>query len=122
MTNDVGTLKPGLQSVAQSSPTARSGRVEQGGSANANPDALRKSERAAQEDEPLENVVSNLNQLVRDLHRELQFSVDEDSGDTVIKVIDSKTDEVLRQIPSEEVMRLRQRLEEAAGVIFQDSA
>ena len=83
---------------------------------------MRKTERAAQEEEPLEDVVSNLNQLVRDLHRELQFSVDEDSGDTVIKVIDSKTDEVLRQIPSEEVMRLRQRLEEAAGVIFQDSA
>lgn len=122
MTNDVGTLKPALPSVAQSSPTARAGRVEQEVQANANPDALRKTERAAQEEEPLEDVVSNLNQLVRDLHRELQFSVDEDSGDTVIKVIDSKTDEVLRQIPSEEVMRLRQRLEEAAGVIFQDSA
>ena len=122
MTNDVGTLKPALPPVAQSSPAARAGRVEQEVPANANPDSMHKSERAAQEEEPLENVVSNLNQLVRDLHRELQFSVDEDSGDTVIKVIDSKTDEVLRQIPSEGVMRLRQRLEEAAGVIFQDSA
>ncbi len=122
MTNDVGTLKPVLPPVAQSSSSARAGRVETEVPANANPDASRKAERAEQEQEPLENVVSNLNQLVRDLHRELQFSVDEDSGDTVIKVIDSKTDEVLRQIPSEEVMRLRQRLEEAAGVIFQDSA
>ncbi len=122
MTNDVGTLKPALPSAAQTGPTARAGRVEQNVQANANPDGLRKTERTEQEEEPLENVVSNLNQLVRDLHRELQFSVDEDSGDTVIKVIDSKTDEVLRQIPSEEVMRLRQRLEEAAGVIFQDSA
>ena len=122
MTNDVGTLKPALPSVAQSSPTARAGRVEQGVPANANPDGLRKAGGSEQEQEPLENVVSNLNQLVRDLHRELQFSVDDESGDTVVKVIDSKTDEVLRQIPSEEVMRLRQRLEEAAGVIFQDSA
>ena len=119
MTNDVGTLKPVLTPVAQSSPTASAGRVEQEVAANANPNAQRKAE---QEKEPLENVVSNLNQLVRDLHRELRFSVDDASGDTVIKVIDSKTDEVLRQIPSEEVMRLRQRLEEAAGVIFQDSA
>ena len=122
MTNDVGTLKPVLPPVAQSSRTAPAGRVEQQVPANANPAALRKAEQAEQQQEPLENVVSNLNHLVRDLHRELQFSVDEDSGDTVIKVIDSKTDEVLRQIPSEEVMRLRQRLEEAAGVIFQDSA
>ena len=120
MSNDVGTLKSVLSPAAQSSPAAPAGRVGQELQANGNPDALRKAEPAEQE--PLENVVSNLNQLVRDLHRELQFSVDEDSGDTVIKVIDSKTDEVLRQIPSEEVMRLRQRLEEAAGVIFQDSA
>jgi flagellar protein FlaG len=67
-------------------------------------------------------MVSNLNQLVRELHRELRFSVDKESGDTVIKVIDSETDEVVRQIPSEELMALRRRLEEAAGVIFQDSA
>ena len=122
MTNDVGTFKPVLPSVAQSSPAAPAGRVEQEVPANANPDAQRKAAQAEKVKEPLENVVSNLNQLVRDLHRELQFSVDKESGDTVIKVIDSKTDEVLRQIPSEEVMRLRQRLEEAAGVIFQDSA
>jgi flagellar protein FlaG len=40
----------------------------------------------------------------------------------VIKVIDRETDEVVRQIPSEEVVRMRKRLQEAAGVIFQDSA
>jgi len=37
-------------------------------------------------------------------------------------VVDRETDEVVRQIPSEEVVRLRQRLQEAAGAIFQDSA
>jgi flagellar protein FlaG len=52
----------------------------------------------------------------------LQFSVDDKSGETMIKVVDSKTDEVVRQIPSEEVVRLRQRLEDVAGVIFRDSA
>ncbi len=67
-------------------------------------------------------MVSDLNNLVRELHRELKFSVDQDSGDTVIKVVDRETDEVVRQIPSEEVMHLRKRLQEAAGVFFQDSA
>ena len=71
---------------------------------------------------PLNDVVSELNNLVRELHRELQFSVDDESGETVIKVVDRETDEVVRQIPSEDVVRLRQRLQEAAGAIFQDSA
>ena len=43
-------------------------------------------------------------------------------GDTIIKVVDRETDEVIRQIPSEEVVRLRQRLEEVAGVLFDGSA
>ena len=67
-------------------------------------------------------MVSDLNQLVQSLHRELQFSVDNDSGETVIKVVDRETDEVLRQIPNDEVLQLRKRLEETAGAIFQDSA
>lgn len=82
-------------------------------------DESAKSNTAAAE---LDQVVSDLNSLVHDLHRELRFSVDRDSGDTVVKVVDSETDEVLRQIPSEDVMRLRKRLEDAAGMIFQDSA
>jgi len=69
--------------------------------------------------ESLKEVVSGLNDMVQNLHRNLQFSVDDDSGDTVIKVIDSETDEVVRQIPSEEIMRLRQRMKDAAGALFQ---
>jgi flagellar protein FlaG len=75
-----------------------------------------------QDEQPLNDVVSELNSLVRELHRELHFSVDDESGDTIIKVVDRETDEVVRQIPSEDVVRLRQRLQEAAGAIFQDSA
>ncbi len=86
------------------------------------PNTLKQTEKAEETSEPLNEVVFELNNLVRDLHRELQFSVDDESGETMIKVVDSKTDEVVRQIPSEEVVRLRQRLEEAAGVIFRDSA
>ncbi|MDJ0740333.1 MAG: flagellar protein FlaG [Gammaproteobacteria bacterium] len=107
---------------AQTTPTAPPGRVEQTADAKEKPTPAEQVQAADEEAESLENVVSDLNQLVRELHRELQFSVDEESGDTVVKVIDSETDEVLRQIPSDQVLRLRQRLEEAAGVIFQDSA
>lgn len=71
-------------------------------------------------DEPrsIDDVVSGLNKMVQNLHRHLQFSVDEESGDTVIKVIDSDTKKVVRQIPSEEIVRLHQRLKDAAGALF----
>lgn len=72
--------------------------------------------------EPLENVVSDINSMVQDLTRELQFKVDEESGETVVRVIDKATDELIRQIPAEEILELRKRLEEMRGVIFKGSA
>jgi flagellar protein FlaG len=40
----------------------------------------------------------------------------------VVKIIDKETDEVVRQIPPEEVLTLKQRLTEAAGAFIQDKA
>ena len=122
MVSEIGMIKAVVPQVTQTSPTASAGPPEQDAQAKAVADHVRQQEAQQKESEPLENVVSDLNNLVRELHRELQFSVDEDSGDTVIKVIDKETDEIVRQIPSEEIMELRRRLQEATGVIFQDSA
>ena len=58
----------------------------------------------------LEEAVRELNGYVQNVQRNLQFNVDEDSGHTVIRVVDSETDEVIRQIPSEEVLALAKHL------------
>lgn len=58
----------------------------------------------------LNNAVNDLNDYVRGMQRELNFRIDEDSGRTVIKVLDPQTHEVIRQIPAEEVLALARRL------------
>lgn len=55
--------------------------------------------------------VERLNQLIQNVRRELHFSVDDASGDTIIKVIDAETREVVRQIPADEVLNLAERLQ-----------
>jgi flagellar protein FlaG len=45
----------------------------------------------------------------------LEFSVDEDSGRDVIKVIDKKSGDIIKQYPSEEVLSLVSKLSEATG-------
>ena len=76
--------------------------------------------------EKAKEVVEQLNSHAQSINRNLQFSVDDDSGRTVIKVINSDTAELVRQIPSEEVLRLsetiRESLEGNTGVIVQTSA
>lgn len=76
--------------------------------------------------EELKQAVSKLNDYVQNMQRDLQFSVDKDSGVTVVKVIDSKTDKVIRQIPNEETLKLARSLveqnENAAINIFSSRA
>ncbi len=68
--------------------------------------------------ERLEDSVSQLKDLVQTVQRDLQFSIDDFSGKTVITVLDSKTEEIIRQIPSEEVLALAKNIESMKGVLF----
>jgi len=62
--------------------------------------------------------VSKLNNHVQNVQRNLSFSVDKDSGQTVIKVYDAQTKEVIRQIPPDETLRLAAQLEERIASLF----
>jgi flagellar protein FlaG len=63
-----------------------------------------------------ENLAQDLQKLAQQLHRELNFRVDGDTGKVVIRVIDAATEEVLRQIPSESALALQQKLAELQDV------
>jgi len=68
----------------------------------------------------VENVVSDLNDVVQNLQRDLLFSIDEKSGKPFIKVLDKETEEVIREIPSKDIRELKARLGEMAGLIIRD--
>lgn len=73
----------------------------------------------------IESAVAEINEFVQSQNRQLSFSVDEDSQRAVVKVTDSDSGEVIRQIPSEEVLALSERIQAlqtdvgaAVGVLF----
>ena len=78
--------------------------------------------KAKDDPDALDGTVADLNRMVQDMRRELQFQVDKDSGEVVVKVVDTQTGDVVRQIPPEEILRLRERLAKSAGAIFRASA
>jgi flagellar protein FlaG len=51
-----------------------------------------------------------LESFMESMNRYLEFRVDDDSGRTIVTVKDKSTGEVVRQIPSEEVLRLAHNL------------
>lgn len=60
--------------------------------------------------ETLQDAVSQINDYVQNIQRSLQFTVDEESGRDVVTVLDTKTEEIIRQYPSEEVLAFARQL------------
>lgn len=60
--------------------------------------------------EALEKVVSQLNAYIQNTQRDMDFSVDDTTGRVVVRVVDSTTEEVIRQIPSEEMLAISRHL------------
>lgn len=73
----------------------------------------------------IESAVNEISDFLQTTNRQLAFSVDESSERPIVKVTDSESGEVIRQIPSEEVLALSERIKElqadvgsAVGVLF----
>ena len=86
-----------------------------------------------------DDVVNELNNAILGVRRELRFSIDEDSGRAVVQVLDSETGEMIRQLPSDEILAVSRHIREvldaskssgvggssaegAVGIIFQTTA
>jgi len=70
----------------------------------------------------LEQVAENLNQHVQNLQRDLHFSINDDTGETVIRVVDSESQKTIRTIPSEEFLEMTQQLNQTVGMLLNASA
>jgi flagellar protein FlaG len=70
----------------------------------------------------LGNAIADLNKVAQANAQGVRFSLDEDSGRTVVKVVDTQTDKVLRQIPSVEALKLWRSIEQMQGVMLRDKA
>lgn len=114
-------------------PGVISGRNEPGNASQVNQSAMASEVQSVRQNLPLsqseekeqmeptvdmQKVVDNLNDFVQSIKRELQFSIDDDSGRTIIKVVNQETDEVVRQIPSEEVLELQKNIRNNTNLLL----
>ena len=87
--------------------------------------ALRPPQSSASEQlsaQEVENTVVALNDVFEQANVSVRYRVDENTDDLVITLINRDTEEVLRQVPPDQILRMRQRLEEVMGLIFDSTA
>ena len=97
---------PAAASVGRAAPNQQVSPVQEVSRA----EQLQKRNEAQQEQ--LDDAVSQLNSYVQTVQRDLQFEVNNDLGQTVVRVVDQQTQEVIRQIPDEVAVRLAEKLQQ----------
>jgi len=65
-----------------------------------------------------DSVVQKLNEFMDRTSRSVSFSVDKSSDKLVVTVVDNETEEVIRQIPNEDAIKLSAYIESVVGLIF----
>jgi len=70
----------------------------------------------------IDAAVADIQSFVQTVKRGLNFNVDDSSGEVVVKVIDTDSGKLVRQIPSEELLKLAERLEDIRSLMFEAKA
>ena len=70
----------------------------------------------------LDQLVIDQNGYVQTVKRELRVSVDYKTGDTIVSVIDGKSNNVVRQIPQNEILAVERLITAPAGMLFRAHA
>jgi len=84
-------------------------------------DLVRNSDSAA-DAEQVKRAADEINRQLKDAAQSIRFSVDSGSGKTIVRVVDSETGDVIRQIPSEEVLAISRSIERMQGVLLHQKA
>ncbi|POF95494.1 flagellar protein FlaG [Pseudomonas putida] len=66
----------------------------------------------------LESAISAIQDFVKASERQLDFSIDDSTGQVVVKVIARQSGEVIRQLPSEVALKLAENLKDANSLLF----
>jgi flagellar protein FlaG len=123
------------QNLAQASLQATPAAAESNGVAERQPpvDEVVKAEQSSADKDTgreasfasIETAVAEISDFVETQNRSLRFSIDEASQRSVVKVTDAESGDVIRQIPSDEVLKLAERIQSlqsdvgaAVGVLF----
>lgn len=118
ITNQGVTAPQSLKHELRSVETGLTGRQ----AAPANASVAQTQELSKQDKQTLEEAVSSMQDATQAMQRNLNFSIDESTGRMVVKVTDSSSGEVIRQMPTEEALRLAESLDEMRSLLFEARA
>jgi len=84
-----------------------------------NPDVVEFSKPSA---DAIAKAAEDIQNFVKDMGRNLNFSVDEVTGYNVVRVVNPETNELIRQLPSEELLKIARSMKDLGNVLVNQKA
>jgi flagellar protein FlaG len=72
--------------------------------------------------EAIAKAANDIQNFVKDMGRNLNFSIDKTTGYNVVQVINPETNEVIRQLPSEELLKIARNMQDLGSVLVSQKA
>jgi len=66
----------------------------------------------------INSAVKAIDQFLKASERDLEFSIDQAHGIAIVKVVSTETGEVIRQMPTEEALKLADNMDKQGSVLF----
>jgi len=70
--------------------------------------------------EEIYQMAEDIQSYLENLDVRLNFKIYEETGDFVVQVMDPESEEIIKQIPPEDMLKLREKLEELQGILFSE--
>ncbi|CUS78319.1 flagellar protein FlaG [Candidatus Kryptonium thompsonii] len=70
--------------------------------------------------EEIEGIIKELNQFIQIFNTKIAFEIDKETKKTILRIVDVETNEVIRQIPPEELLKISRRISELLGLIINE--
>jgi len=70
--------------------------------------------------EELQDLTQKLNKEMAPLNPDIKFSYNDKVNELVVNVVDKNTDKVIRKIPSDEALKIMEKMRELVGALFDD--
>lgn len=70
----------------------------------------------------LEDAVGAVNAFLKPISSNLEFSIDEESGKTIVKLVDTETNTILRQYPTKETLAIARDIDKFQGLLIKTEA
>jgi len=79
-------------------------------------------QQAPENQQQIADAVKDINNFFQAEKRSLVFTLDQTSGHMVMQIKNIDTNEVIRQIPNEDVLKLAKRMDDLTGILFKARA